>query len=229
MLENLRQLSAHFFSGFASLWTGLSVPLKIGNWAKMKVIVSLFAGLFLAAPESVQEASDMGAQRAETAAAPMPTVSRKPPLFLPANTEILLKMNQEITTKGRKWKEGDTFNLTVVHHIMLLDYIFIPVGTMGVGRITSLTNARRGGVAGEIEIELEYLDLNGCRIDIDGTYRRQGDGKGIDFESFLETLFVTSFTLGLFSPSGPDGRISQGYKLVAALERDLPVALPECR
>jgi hypothetical protein len=34
----------------------------------------------------------------------------EPQVYLPAGTEIPLKMTQTVTTKGDSWKEGDQFN-----------------------------------------------------------------------------------------------------------------------
>lgn len=55
---------------------------------------------------------------------------------LPAGTQVALKMAQEVTTKGMGWNEGDQFNLTVSAPVVLGNYVVIPRGTKGVGRIT---------------------------------------------------------------------------------------------
>ena len=44
---------------------------------------------------------------------------------LPANTEITLRMNQEVTTKGKTWSEGDQFKLTVAEDVTLGEYVVI--------------------------------------------------------------------------------------------------------
>lgn len=52
-------------------------------------------------------------------AAPMPANTA----ILPANTQITMSMNDTITTKGKKFNEGDTFDLSVTHDVMLGQYV----------------------------------------------------------------------------------------------------------
>lgn len=141
--------------------------------------------------------------------------------FLPANTEVLLKMNQEVTTKGKTWDEGDTFKMSVVHDVMLGDFIVIPAGTEGVGKITWLTSKGAFGKSGKMDVELQYLMLNGQRVAIDGEYRQEGEGN---------TLATVGGVLlaGVFAGfvTGKSGRIPQGRELMATTETNLPVTLP---
>ena len=149
-------------------------------------------------------------------------VAAKPATVLPANTEILLKMNQEVTTKGRTWDEGDTFNLSTVHDVLLGDYVVIPAGTRGVGRITWLTSKGAFGKSGKMDVELEYLELGGRRINIDGTYRQEGEGNTV---ATVGGVVLAGVFAGFIT--GKSGRIPQGRELMATLESDLAVALPE--
>lgn len=63
------------------------------------------------------------AVQAQDAAASMPVTQNNAPAegnaILPANTEVLLRMAEEVTTKGEAWKEGDTFRLTVARDVKL--------------------------------------------------------------------------------------------------------------
>ena len=67
--------------------------------------------------------------------APMPVVAATaaPTAVLPANTEVLMAMNQEVTTKGDRWKEGDNFDMSVVNDVTFGHYVIIPKGSRGVG------------------------------------------------------------------------------------------------
>lgn len=141
---------------------------------------------------------------------------------LPANTEILLRMDEEVTTKGRTWDEGDNFNLSVVDDVMLGDYVVIPAGTRGVGVITWLTSKGAFGKSGKMDVELLYLRLNGRRISIDGTYRQEGEG---NTAATIGGAIAADVFAGFIT--GRSGRIPQGRELMATLEKDLPVALPE--
>ncbi len=143
----------------------------------------------------------------------------QPEHFVPANTEIMLRMNEEITT--RRHEEGDTFDLTVVHNVMLGDYVVIPAGTRASGEITWLTGRGMFGKSGKMDIELRYIDLNGRRIPIEGTYRQEGEGNTVATVAGVVLVPVA----GLFI-TGRSGVIPEGRELTARLSQPLPVALP---
>lgn len=179
-----------------------------------KAALSLFAALAAGTAQAQTTDSDVPVQAVQAAA--------EPQVFLPAGTEIPLKMTQTITTKGDSWKEGDQFNLVVAADIRLGDYIIIPQGTKAVGRITWLTSRGAFGKSGKMDIELEYLQLGNRRVNIDGTYRQEGSGA---------TLATVGGVLaaGVFAGfiTGKSGEIPQGRELTANLENNLPVSLPK--
>ena len=71
---------------------------------------------------------------------------------LPANTEILLSMNEELTTK--KNEEGDTFYMSVVHNVVHDGFIVIPKGARATGEITWRTGKGAFGKSGKLEFSL---------------------------------------------------------------------------
>ena len=140
---------------------------------------------------------------------------------LPANTQVLLKMNQEVTTKGKTWKEGDTFNLTVVDDVMLGDYVVIPEGSKAVGRITWLTSKGAFGKSGKMDIELEHVEVAGRKVRLDGTYRQEGEGNTL---ATVGGVIVAGVFAGFIT--GRSGRIPQGRELTATTEDDIELAIP---
>lgn len=140
---------------------------------------------------------------------------------LPAGTEVLLETTQEVTTKGKTWAEGDRFKLAVVHDVLLGDYVVIPAGTPAYGRITWLTSKGAFGKSGKMDVELEYIQLDGRRIDIDGTFRQEGEGNTL---ATVGGVIAAGVFAGFIT--GRSGRIPQGRELMATLERDVPVNLP---
>jgi hypothetical protein len=138
---------------------------------------------------------------------------------LPANTEITLAMNDTITTKGRRWNEGDTFPLTVTHDVMLGHYLVVPRGSRAVGRITYLTNKGAFGKSGKLEIDLEYVEVSGRRIPLTGHYRQEGEGNTV-------ATVAGVIAVGVFAGfvTGKSGVIPQGRELVAHTRDDLAVA-----
>ena len=178
----------------------------------MKIVIAAIAAC-LAAP--------MMAQTTGGAPVPMPVQRQSQGnAVLPANTEVLLQMNQEVTTKGKSWEEGDTFNLSVVHDVTVGDYVIIPRGSKAVGRITWLTSKAMFGKSGKMDIEMEYVEVGGRRIALNGTYRQEGEG------NTLATVGGVVFTtIGGFFITGKSAMIPQGRELMATTETDLELAL----
>lgn len=139
--------------------------------------------------------------------------------YLPANTEVLLRMNGDVSTK--RAREGDTFSLSVVHNVMLDGYVVIPAGTRAVGEVTWRTGKGMFGKSGKINIELRYIELNGTSIPIEGKYRQEGDGNTV---ATVGTVVVAGPFAALIT--GKTGVIPRGRELTAVTRDALPVVLP---
>lgn len=140
---------------------------------------------------------------------------------LPTNTELLLSMNEELTTKGKALEVGHKFGMSVVHDVRIGDYVVIPKGTPAFGEVTWLTSKGAFGKSGKMEIELRYVELNGRRIPITGKYRQEGEGNTV---ATVGTVIVA----GVFAAfvTGKSARIPQGRELKAFTTEALAVALP---
>src|SRR5262245_36316532 len=72
-------------------------------------------------------AQSTAAPAATPAVAPVQAIAPAAPLAaqitLPANTEVLLSMNEELSTKGGKIEVGTKFRLSVVQDVKLNGYI----------------------------------------------------------------------------------------------------------
>ena len=188
----------------------------------MKTKPYVYAGLLIATPAAAQQAGTAALPVVQQpVASPMliQQSSFQPSAVLPANTEISLAMNDTITTKGKRWSEGDTFDMTVTHNVMLGDYVVIPKGSRGVGRITWLTNKGAFGKSGKMEIDIEYVDVGGRRIPLSGHYRQEGEGNTV-------ATVGTVIAVGVFAGfvTGKSGAIPAGRELIARTKEDLPVA-----
>ncbi len=179
----------------------------------MKTVFFAAGVALLVSPAYAQDAMPLPVQRVDEA----PTGNA----VLPANTEIILEMNQEVTTKGRTWAEGDQFKLTVADDVTLGDYVVIPEGTPAYGRITWLTNKGAFGKSGKMDVELEYLELAGRRIKLDGTYRQEGEGNTLATVGGVVAAGVFAAFI-----TGKSGRIPAGRELTATLEEGLELAIP---
>jgi hypothetical protein len=166
-----------------------------------------------------------GAASAQADTEPLPLeVSRAesaPKAFLPANTEVLLSVNQEVTTKGKQWHEGDTFRLSVVHDVMYGDYVVIPKGSRAVGKITWLTSKGAFGKSGKMDVALSYVEIGGRRIDLEGTYRQEGEGNTV---ATVGGVIAAGVFAGFIT--GRSATIPQGRELMARTSADIPLAVP---
>jgi hypothetical protein len=160
---------------------------------------------------------------AQTEAAPViaaQRVSAGTATALPANTELLLSMNDDLTTKGIE--EGHKFRMTLVRDVMIGDYVVIPKGTPAVGEVTWKTGKGAFGKSGKMEVALRYLDMNGRHVPIEGKYRQEGEGN-------TAATVAGVIAAGVFAGfiTGKSAKIPQGRELKAFTTETLPVALPE--
>jgi hypothetical protein len=160
-----------------------------------------------------------GPSAAETSPLPVrPAPARGP--TLPAGTEVVLRTLEEITTKGDSWTENDTFSLSVVQDVYHEGYVVIPKGSRAVGRIKWLTSKGMFGKSGKMDIELEYVEVHGRRIMLDGTFRQEGEG------NTLATVggVVIAGVFGGFI-TGESARIPRGRELVATVQDPVELAV----
>jgi hypothetical protein len=180
----------------------------------MKYVCICVAGITaLNGPASAQQVS---APIQAIAPAPTPQVS------LPANTEVLLSMNEELTTKGGRVEVGTKFRLTVVNDVRIGQYIVIPRGTPAVGEVTWKTGRGAFGKSGKMEIELRYIDLNGRMIPVSGHYRQEGEGNTVATAAVVIGLSI----IGGGLITGHSAVIPEGRELKAYTTEALPVTLP---
>jgi hypothetical protein len=156
---------------------------------------------------------------AAASAVPVQRVETTSQVQLPANTELLLSMNEQLTTKGIE--EGHKFRLTLVSDVRMGDYIVIPKGTPAVGEVTWKTGKGAFGKSGKMEVALRYLDLNGRHVPIEGKYRQEGEGN-------TAATVAGVIRAGVFAGfiTGKSATIPQGRELKAFTTEVLPVALP---
>jgi hypothetical protein len=173
---------------------------------------------------SMLATSVAGLAQTVAADAPVPAVALQRPTAqssaLPANTELLLSMNDDLTTKGIE--EGHKFRLTLVRDVQMGDYVVIPKGTPAVGEVTWKTGKGAFGKSGKMEIALRYLDMNGRHVPIEGKYRQEGEGN-------TAATVAGVIAAGVFAGfiTGKSAKIPQGRELKAFTTETLPVALPD--
>jgi hypothetical protein len=93
---------------------------------------------------------------------------------LSPNTEVVVTPNDTLVTKSVK--VGDKFKISTVFDVMQDGYVLIPRGTPGEATVTYRTGKGAFGKSGKMEVAFNWLDLNGRRIPLTGTYRQEGQG-----------------------------------------------------
>ena len=177
------------------------------------IAAAIAAALLGASAAAAQEAeASANSQSVGVLVAPARTM-------LPANTEILLSLNEELSS--REHREGDMFSLSVVGNVMIGNYVVIPAGTRAVGEVTWVTGRGVFGKSGKMNIAIRYIDLNGRHIPLEGTFRQEGEGNTVATLAGVAVIPVA----GLFI-TGHSAVIPAGRHLSVRLRDNLPVLLP---
>lgn len=181
----------------------------------MKKIVAAAALLAISGMASAQDAT-------VPTGAPIQAVAERPATtaVLPANSEVLLSMNEDLTTKGGRIEVGHKFDLTVVHDVRVDNAIVIPRGSPAVGEVTWKTGKGVFGKSGKMEIELRYVEVNGRSIPVTGKYRQEGEG------NTLAAVGAVFLSAPLLFVTGKSAKIPRGRELVARTKDAIPVAMP---
>lgn len=116
-------------------------------------------------------------------------------LVLPANTLVYVSLNSNLTSK--RTAEGESFDVTVTRPIIVGDYIIIPAGTLGHGRVTWRTGKAVFGKSAKMHFEFTDLQIGSQTVPLTGRYRIDGKGNtgwtvgAIAAAGLVGGLFVT--------------------------------------
>ncbi len=154
-----------------------------------------------------------------SAVVPAPAVVEAPKLVLPPNTEVAVTPNDNLTTKGTK--EGDSFKISTVFDVMYNGYVVIPRGTPGQGTIIWRTGKGAFGKSAKMEIQFDWLELNGRRIALTGKHRQEGEGN----TGAAIGAVVAAGVFGAFV-TGKSAKVPHGMQLSARTAEALPITLP---
>lgn len=138
-------------------------------------------------------------------------------ITIPTNTEVVLRTSDELTSKGKQNKVGDTFRLTVAYDVKVGGVTVIPSGTPAIGEITYKTGKAVFGKSGKMEVELRSVDLNGQRIPITGKYRQEGEG------NTTAAIGAVVLAAGLLFVTGKSAVIPRGRELVGFTQQAVTV------
>jgi hypothetical protein len=139
---------------------------------------------------------------------------------LPSNTEVILRMTDDLTTKGGQIQVGHVFRLTVAFDVRAQGVVVIPAGTPATGEVTMRTGKAVFGKSGKMDVELRQIDLYGRRIPVTGKYRQEGEGNTL---AAVGAVFLAG---GLLFVTGKSAVIPRGRELVAYTVASEPFPVP---
>ncbi len=147
-----------------------------------------------------------------------PTVAES--AVLPSNTEIVIKMNSELSSK--KARPGDIFVASVSQDVMLGNMVVIPRGTAAHGVVTYRTGKGSFGKSAKMNYEIRSLELNGQRIPVSGQFRQEGGG---NTGATVGALAAAGVIGGLFV-TGRSAIVEAGRELKVHTTVAVPVLVP---
>lgn len=160
------------------------------------------------------------------AAIPAPSMAQEPMAIgaeqrptLRAGTSVPLKTLTELTTKGKKLRVGDRFNLEVAEPVKVDGVTVIPVGSPATGEITSVRNKGMWGKSGAIEVRMLYTTVNGRQIRLSGAT----DDKGVTGTAGVVGAVVLLPIAGFFL-TGTSAVIPAGSSITGFVQEDVPLS-----
>jgi hypothetical protein len=163
-----------------------------------------------------------------TVAAPMPTQSATIVAGAPASnilrtgTPVPLKMREALTTKEKKLKVGQRFQMEVAENILLNGVTVIPAGSPAVGEVTDVRNKGMWGKSGRINARVLYATVNGRQVRLSG----QLDDKGTTGTAGVVGSIALIPVAGFFV-TGTSANIPLGMPVAGFMDEDVPVAFAE--
>jgi hypothetical protein len=159
-----------------------------------------------------------------SASSPLP-VAAPPPAgnaILRIGTEVPLRLDEELTTKGKQLRVGQRFHLETAEPVMVNGINVIPVGTPAVGEITDVRNKGMWGKSGHLAARILYMDVNGRRIRLSGTFDDKGVAGGWGAAAVSAFVFLPA---GFFM-TGTSAKVPAGAVVKSFVDEDVPLAMP---
>jgi hypothetical protein len=127
-------------------------------------------------------------------------------------------MLEELTTKGKRLKVGQRFNLEVSEAVVLSGQTVIPVGSKAIGEVTSVRNKGMWGKSGNIEGRVLYVRVNDQQIRLSGSLNDKGVTGTVGVVAAVAFVPV----VGFFT-TGTSAVIASGAPVKGFTDEDVPV------
>lgn len=141
---------------------------------------------------------------------------------LRTGTEIQLKMEEQLTTEGKKLRVGQHFRLSVIEPVAVGGQIVIPVGSPAMGEVTEVRNKGMWGKSGHLTASLLHVSVNGRQIRLSGTF----DDKGVTGTAGVVAAVAFVPVVGFFT-TGTSAKIAAGSQVKGFIGEDVPLVFAE--
>ncbi|MGN6057075.1 MAG: hypothetical protein ACTHOI_00635 [Sphingomicrobium sp.] len=142
--------------------------------------------------------------------------------ILRVGTEVPLRLEEELTTKGKKLRVGDRFHLSTSEPVMVQGVNVIPVGSPAVGEITDVRNKGMWGKSGHLAARILYVTVNGRQIRLSGAFDDKGVAGGVGAVAVSALVFLPA---GFFM-TGTSAKIPAGSTIKSFVDEDVPLSMP---
>ncbi|WP_156367273.1 hypothetical protein [Novosphingobium sp. KN65.2] len=197
---------------------------------KVSLYGALISVALAASPALGQEPAatvqSTGTLRGQVQEAPQAPVAVLAPVqqvnVLRAGTEIPLIMREELTTKKKKLRVGQRFQMEVSENVTSNGVVVIPSGTPAIGEITEVRNKGMWGKSGYIGARVVSLRLGDRHIRLTGNF----DDKGVTGTGGVVAAVALVPIAGFFT-TGTSAFIASGAGVKGFLDEDIafrPVA-----
>ena len=168
------------------------------------------------APANAASAQPAPAVATAVPAAPL-QVQQQQTNMLPSNSDVWVSLDNELNSK--KARVGDTINFKVSRDVMVGQYVVIPRGTAGLGRVTYRTGKGAFGKSAKMEFDIDSIMLPTRTIAVSGHYRIEGNGN-------TGATVATAVAVGVFSAfvTGHSAVAAQGSEWKAATKEPILIA-----
>jgi hypothetical protein len=138
-------------------------------------------------------------------------------------TEVPVKLRTALTTQGKALRVSQRFEIETAEPVSLNGHVVIPVGTPGIGEVTSVTNKGMWGKSGHFDIRLLYLRVGDRQIRITGIADDKGKAGGVGAVAVSAIIFLPA---GFFM-TGTSARLPAGTVVKGFLDEDVPVSFAD--
>ncbi len=135
-------------------------------------------------------------------------------------TPIPVRTRAELTTKNKALRVGQRFEVETSEPISLDGHVVIPVGTPGVGEVTTVRNKGMWGKSGHFDVRLLYLRVGDRQIRVSGIADDKGKAAGGGAAAVSALVFLPA---GFFM-TGTSAVLPAGTIIAGSLDEDVPVA-----